>query len=82
MSVCLGVCVWVGCRSLLKRFHEMGCQDGASGFKTMGDNDFNFVCSVCLTMRRASLKRNAIFVIASHYLVKKGLFFLCNLVSY
>lgn len=48
----------------------MGCQEGGdAGFKTMGDNDFNFMCDVGLTMSKAPFEREChIHLIASHYL--------------
>ncbi len=75
MSV--SVCVCVCCRSLLLLgFHEMGCQEGDAGFKTMGDNDFNFMCDVGLTMQRAPLKGIVIFMCSLLIICSKRGYFL------
>lgn len=62
-----GVCVCehgrARCRSLLLVcFRETGCLwGGGAGFKTMEDNDFNFLCNIGLTVLSAPLKGNVIF---------------------
>lgn len=58
MSVC--TCVCVAGHYYSRVFTR--CQEGDAGFKTMGDNDFNFMCNAGLTMQEAPLKRGVIFI--------------------
>lgn len=39
----------------------MSLGGGGAGFKTMGDDEFNFLCNIGLTVLSAPLKRNVIF---------------------